>query len=608
MPATIHIMTDTLASQVAAGEVVERPASVIKELVENSLDAGAKHVRVDIQRGGISLIRITDDGCGMSPEDAQLCLQRHATSKLLDVGDLFQITQLGFRGEALPSIASISRLSISTRMHDALEGIEIRVDGGNAQEPRSSGCAPGTCIEMRELFFNTPVRRKFLKSEDTEASHIEHQLRLHALAFPQVRFTFRKDQQLVFDTPATHELRQRIASLTSPDTADQLIPIATTYGPGITVSGFLLPLTHARRNRQQQFIFLNKRPIDDPTVARALRDGYGGLPTGLHPALYLLIDMEPALVDVNVHPSKREVRFRRPSDLINTVMEAISTTLRDQAHSNPPEQMTAPATTQPLQPIVAHESSSASPTPPPPTPIKTTSIEAPLLTTEANTALQAPLAKLPILRPLPAHQRTLNIPTPPTEVATPTFRHIGTLHGRYALFENNEGLVILSPRAARERILFEQLLASQNAPLSSQKLLSPILLDLDPRDFQTISQLNPFFSQAGFSLTPFGTRTIRIEAIPSLLKLKDIESFLRQLIDNMAHADLRKKLKQSPFEPFAHTLSQRYAQAEALEALLSNAPALLSELLSCEIPYCTPTGKPTLSPVSLHELKRKFSL
>lgn len=605
MPATIHIMTDTLASQVAAGEVVERPASVIKELVENSLDAGAKHVRVDIQRGGISLIRITDDGCGMSPEDAQLCIQRHATSKLLDVGDLFQITQLGFRGEALPSIASISRLNISTRTHDALEGVEIRIDGGNAQEPRSSGCAPGTCIEMRDLFFNTPVRRKFLKSEDTEASHIEHQLRLHALAFPQVRFTFRKDQQLVFDTPATHELRQRIASLTSPDTADQLIPITTTYGPGITVSGFLLPLTHARRNRQQQFIFLNRRPIDDPTVARALRDGYGGLPTGLHPALYLLIDMEPALVDVNVHPSKREVRFRRPSDLINTVMEAISTTLRDQTRSAVPVQETNSSSVQTTQPVLSQIPNDLSPSL---DPVKKTTVEPKEETTRPITKETTPAVTLPNIRPLPAHQRTLPLPAPPTRVSIPAFRHIGTLHNRYALFENDEGLVILSPRAARERILFEQLLASQNAPLSSQKLLSPILLDLDPRDFQTISQLNAFFSQAGFSLTPFGTRTIRIEAIPALLKLKDIESFLRQLIDSMAHADLRKKLKQSPFEPFAHTLSQRYAQAEALEPLLSSAPALLAQLLSCEIPYCTPTGKPTLSPISLHELKRKFSL
>lgn len=598
-------MTDTLASQVAAGEVVERPASVIKELVENSLDAGAKHIRVDIQRGGISLIRITDDGCGMSPEDAQLCVQRHATSKLLDVGDLFQITQLGFRGEALPSIASISRLNISTRTHDALEGVEIRIDGGNTQEPRSSGCAPGTCIEMRDLFFNTPVRRKFLKSEDTEASHIEHQLRLHALAFPQVRFTFRKDQQLVFDTPATHELRQRIASLTSPYTADQLIPITTTYGPGITVSGFLLPLTHARRNRQQQFIFLNRRPIDDPTVARALRDGYGGLPTGLHPALYLLIDMEPALVDVNVHPSKREVRFRRPSDLINTVMEAISTTLRDQTRSAIPVQETNSSSTQITQPVISQIPNNLNPSL---DPAKKTTVEPKVETPRPIAKKATPAVILPNIRPLPAHQRTLPLPAPPATVSIPAFRHIGTLHDRYALFENDEGLVILSPRAARERILFEQLLASQNAPLSSQKLLSPILLDLDPRDFQTIAQLNAFFSQAGFSLTPFGTRTIRIEAIPALLKLKNIESFLRQLIDNMAHADLRKKLKQSPFEPFAHTLSQRYAQAEALEPLLSSAPALLTQLLSCEIPYCTPTGKPTLSPISLHELKRKFSL
>ena len=287
---TIHVMSPTLASQVAAGEVVERPASVVKELVENSLDAGAKSVRVEIRRGGVGLIRVTDDGCGMSREDASLCAKRHATSKLSSLEELFEITHLGFRGEAIPSIASVSRFKLCTRQQHALEGWEVRIDGGMEHEPRSSGVSPGTAIEVADLFYNTPARRKFLKSAETEASHVEHQIRLHALAFPQVRFTYRRDDQLVFDLPATTDLRVRISALTDPATAAALIPIEATTGPGISVSGYLLPLSEARRTRKGQYVFMNTRPVEDQLINRAIRDGYGGFPTGLHPALFLYMD------------------------------------------------------------------------------------------------------------------------------------------------------------------------------------------------------------------------------------------------------------------------------------------------------------------------------
>lgn len=312
---SIHVMSPTLASQVAAGEVVERPASVVKELVENSLDAGAKFVRVEIRRGGVGMIKVTDDGSGMSRADAELCTKRHATSKLSSLEELFEITHLGFRGEALPSIASVSRFKLCTRQQQDLEGWEIRIDGGLEHEPRSSGVSPGTAIEVADLFYNTPARRKFLKSAETEASHVEHQIRLHALAYPQVRFAYKRDDQLVFDLPATADLRVRISALTDAATAAALIPIETTIGPGISITGFLLPLSEARRTRKGQYVFMNTRPVEDQLINRAIRDGYGGFPTGLHPALFLYMEVEPALVDVNVHPAKKEVRFRRSADV-----------------------------------------------------------------------------------------------------------------------------------------------------------------------------------------------------------------------------------------------------------------------------------------------------
>ena len=326
---TIQRMSDTLASQVAAGEVVERPASVVKELVENSIDAHAKSIRVEISRGGVASIKVADDGDGMSRADLEMCLERHATSKLRTYEELFDIHQMGFRGEALPSIASVAQVAITTRRKQDVEGSRLDCHGGELQEIRAAGCPPGTEIEVRDLFYNTPARRKFLKSLETESGHIEQQLKLHALAFPDLRFTFIRDGDTVFDTPATPDLRHRISEFYGKENAGKLLRIRPTTGVGVHVEGYLMPLTDARRNRRLQYIFLNGRPIEDKMVSRAVRDGYGGFPTGLQPGYFVYIEMDPALVDVNVHPAKREVRFRRPADLTAAVMDAISATLAE---------------------------------------------------------------------------------------------------------------------------------------------------------------------------------------------------------------------------------------------------------------------------------------
>ncbi|MFI3243940.1 MAG: DNA mismatch repair endonuclease MutL, partial [Akkermansia sp.] len=357
---SIQLMDNVLASQVAAGEVVERPASVIKELVENSIDAGARTIRVEIQRGGSLLMRVTDDGCGMSRQDASMSLLRHATSKLRSFEDLFNIQQMGFRGEAIPSIASVSHFSILTRREQDIEGTLLRVDAGIAQEPQSAGCARGTVIEVRELFYNTPVRRKFLKSAETEAAHIQHQVSLHALCYPQIRFVLTIDGTNELDTAATKDLRQRIAELKGRDIAQKLIQMSPGEAPGVSVSGYLMPLAEAKRNRKMQYIFLNGRPIEDKMVLRAVRDGYGGLPTGLHPALFLYLQVEPGLVDINVHPAKKEVRFRRIADVCTAIMDAIAASLRNYAKQQQTSSSTPPTLGIP-QP--RHQANTASPTP-----------------------------------------------------------------------------------------------------------------------------------------------------------------------------------------------------------------------------------------------------
>ncbi len=597
----IHLMSDILASQVAAGEVVERPASVVKELVENSIDAGAHSVRVELRRGGVSLIKVTDDGCGMSKADAALCLQRHATSKLVQVEDLFAIRQLGFRGEALPSIASVSHLTLTTRRAADVEGWRVSAEGGVEAPMMNAGCAPGTEISVSNLFFNTPVRRKFLKSDETEAGHVEHQVRLHALAFPEIRFTYVRDGQMVFDVSATHDLRQRIADFVGRETAAALMRIRPTEAPGVRVSGYLMPISAARRNRRMQYIFLNGRPVEDQIINRAVRDGYGGFPPGLHPALFLYLEVEPALVDVNVHPAKREVRFRRPAEITLAVMDAVAATLAAHARGESEE---APAQPAPAPQPVREPSPVELPAGP------ARPAAAPVQRPESRPTL--------VLRPLVTpRQQELELPPAPAPVSPtvepepqpatlPNFRHIGTLHNQYAIFENKEGMVLMSPRAARERIIFERLQESNRRPLESQRLLVPELLELDTRDMGIALEVKPQLEQAGFQLSPFGRNTLRIEAIPSILPLRKVNDFVQELLRVFTSGEVRLNRARSPFEPFARQLARQYAMQEDVTAYLQNPLPLLATLLECEIPYCSPGGKSTLLPFPMAELNRRF--
>lgn len=591
----IHLMSDILASQVAAGEVVERPASVVKELVENSIDAGARSVRVELRRGGVSLIKVTDDGCGMSKADAALCLQRHATSKLVQVEDLFAIRQLGFRGEALPSIASVSHLTLTTRRAADVEGWCVSSEGGVEAPLMNAGCAPGTEISVSNLFFNTPVRRKFLKSDETEAGHVEHQVRLHALAFPEVRFTYVRDGQQVFDVVATHDLRQRIADFVGRETAASLMRIRPTEAPGVRVSGFLMPISAARRNRRMQYVFLNGRPVEDQIINRAVRDGYGGFPPGLHPALFLYLEVEPALVDVNVHPAKREVRFRRPAEITMAVMDAVAATLA--AHARGEEMEAAqpePAAEPPVAPVKQPASRVAAPAPrPEPRP----SLVLKPLVTPRQQELELPPAPAPVS---PAAEPE------PQPAPLPNFRHIGTLHNQYAIFENKEGMVLLSPRAARERIIFERLQESNRRPLVSQRLLVPELLELDTRDMGIALDVKPQLEQAGFQLSPFGRNTLRVEAVPAILPLRKVADFVQELLRVFTSGEVRLTRARSPFEPFARLLARQYAQQEEVAPYLQNPMPLLATLLECEIPYCSPGGKSTLLPFPMAELNRRF--
>ena len=596
----IHVLSDILASQVAAGEVVERPASVVKELVENSIDAGAREIRVDVDQGGSALIRVSDDGCGMSREDALLSLERHATSKLRTAGDLAAIRTLGFRGEAVPSIASVSRFRMVTRERDATAGTEILVDGGKLRDVREAGCAPGTTIEAKALFFNMPARRKFLRAESTESAHVEHQLRLHALAAPNIRFRLRRDDREVFDLPPVARAVDRVRQLLGNDLARELVTLPETRGNGIVVEGFVLPATHARKGRRHQFVFLNGRPVEDAVISRGLADGFrGSLTDGLHPAAWLWLDLEPTLVDVNVHPAKREVRFHRPVDVREAITEAVLASLKPKPAPLPTRAPVAPASppNRPADPPVWEK-----PTPPP------TATPAPATPAVPTwlARVQQPLPLPPAVAVRPEPEATLPTEPPgiPAEPAgqAPAFRLIDVLLRRWVLMESEEGLVLLDPRAATERILYETLVRQQGENLSVQRMLVPVLLETDPRDFDLVLRERQALAAAGIEVEPFGGNTLQVQSLPACLTLEDPRATLGSLLDELLH-------EHSPgprfaFERVARALASR--AAVGVRPKLAETQSLLGRLFACDLPYCAPDGRPTLTEIGARELERRF--
>src|SRR5213083_2765028 len=324
----IRLLPDTVASQVAAGEVVERPASVVKELIENGIDAGARKIEIAIRRGGMSLVRVIDDGCGMDRDDALLSLERHATSKIRSVSDLEAVETLGFRGEALPSIASVSRFRLTTREPDAVAGTEMMVNGGKIDIVRDGGEAPGTQVEVRSLFYNVPARRKFLRAENTESRNIEHQLHLQAIGHAQIAFTFARDDRVAFQLPATATLTDRIRDLYGNELLQQLVALNGSHSPQIRISGLIGQAGLSRQTRGQQLVFVNGRAIESPLITAAVREGYHTtLMKGQYPVTFLFLELDPGAVDVNVHPAKREVRFRDPNGVREAIARCIQQTL-----------------------------------------------------------------------------------------------------------------------------------------------------------------------------------------------------------------------------------------------------------------------------------------
>ena len=613
----VALLSEVVASQVAAGEVVERPASVVKELVENSLDARATAVEVVIQRGGIALVRVTDDGHGMDRDDALMCLERHATSKLRTGADLAAIATLGFRGEAMPSIASVSRFRLATREAGALVGTEVLVQGGRVEKVRDCGDAPGTSVEARSLFFNLPARRKFLRSESTESAHVESQLHLLALAHPAVRFTYVRDGRTVFQLPGVRRLLDRIRDLAGEEAAGELTPIDAPKQASplaLRITGFIGKPGVSRATRGSQRVFINGRAVENAVVNGALREGYHtALMKGRYPVAYLFLDMDPAAVDVNVHPAKREVRFREPGVAREALVAAVRRTLEAgradwtrSFHQPPlPEPIPLPLPPREVEPtdailpptVVADQVN-----PPAPPAAKVDPMDGlfPLTTTPARGAAAFMAPSVPAEGP----QRE----EPPRERVGDAgqFNVLGVLGRLYVLMENKDGLVLVDQHAAHERILFEELRRRLEAnDTLSQQLLFPLTLQMNPKDADWLRRHLEPLQRMGIGLEEFGAGAFKLDSLPPFLQVEEPLRLLREIIDALQAAGTGASKVRLGEEMIAKTVCRHAVKAND-RLRERELVRLLDDLLACELPYCCPHGRPTMIQLSYAELERKF--
>jgi DNA mismatch repair protein MutL len=658
----IRLLPDHVANQIAAGEVVERPASVVKELVENALDAQATRVTVEIQAGGRSLVRVTDDGFGMSRDDALLSLERHATSKIQRAEDLAAIATMGFRGEALPSIASVSRFNLTTRERDSgsPEGTQIVISGGKILEVKAAGSAPGTTIDVRQIFFNLPARRKFLRTEETEAAHIQHYLTLAALAYPEVAFTFQRDGRVVWQLPAVKSgsniadrlpaLRERMRAISggeqkllavdfsgdlpsddemdenaSFETSTLSAPPSVPQHSSLRVWGFIGAPGVSRSTREDQHVFVNRRPVENRGLNFALLEGYHtALMKGRYPVCCLFLEIDPAAVDVNIHPAKREVKFHREREVRQLVSQAVRETLlkfhegESKVPSSKFQVPTVPVVeargkTFETNPVPEFSTPSLPKFPLPPRPAPewpSQPAEQPPLKMGFAQPMPSPAASVaPTASAAPTRPSTFDLrpSSTPVPLLNVPLRLVGVIGRLYVVLESDRGLVLLDQHAAHERILFEQMLnrLEQKQQADSQKLLLPETVELSARDANFLRDQLPTLTRLGVGLSEFGERTFLLDALPPFVKVSDARKFVLEMIDELKAAGEGVNSLRLGEHTVAKTVCRHAVKAnDPLSGPeLEN---LVADLRRCAMPYTCPHGRPTLIEMNFRELEKKF--
>ncbi|MGN0843886.1 MAG: DNA mismatch repair endonuclease MutL [Kiritimatiellia bacterium] len=656
--AKIRMLSQDVANKIAAGEVVERPASVVKELLENALDAGSTRIDIVVTAGGRKLISIADNGSGMGRDDALMAPERQATSKIRTVQDIDRIQTMGFRGEALASIASVSHFTLRTRRPEDDAGTEIVIHGGIHTEVCDCGMPPGTTLEVRDLFYNLPARRAFLRSFQTEEAHIRNQVIVHAISRPDVAFSLTCDGASVYGLRPATSLQERLCDLFGSSQMEGFVAVDRVFG-AIHVHGFIGLASNTRADAQGQYVFVNQRPATAPAVQAAIREAYPRMEPGRRPQVFLFLDVPPESVDVNVHPTKREVRFRAVGAVRDAVLATISSALsphRAAAVFSPgstPEPVSAPAPVsqpeQPQQQAVAPTLPKPLTLSPPPRqeqfafhPISDTTFRAQRVTppvpadptadallpalppiASASTSATAPSAPPPIVQPSPSVSvhapvaspppPTPSVPTAPAAVPEPSasapwtnFRILGTLRSGYLMLETDGGYTIVDPCAAHERVIYERLmsLAAQTDTLS-QRLLIPQTVAMSPVDARRIRTLLPVLVSMGFDVEDFGGDTFVVHAMPDIVAGASAKSILEETALALEEAGPRRG-RQHWQEELVAAAASRGAVRTGKALNLEEQKVLLRELAGCKLPYASPLGYPTMIFTSTRELDRKF--
>jgi DNA mismatch repair protein MutL len=638
----IRVLSDQVANQIAAGEVVDRPASVVKELLENALDAGATRIRIEIEGGGRKLIRITDNGSGMSPDDAMLAFERHATSKIRSSDDLLTIATLGFRGEALPSIASISRLELLTRAADDAAGTHLEIAGGKILSVAETGAPAGTTLAIRDLFFNTPARRKFLKAESTELSHVTALVTHYALAHPDKHFELHSATHALLIAPPVRQTSERIYQIFGRDTLDQLISMAAERrfdragvpepapwrrdddyvppDPGhLRVSGFVSKPALQKLNRNSIYVFVNQRLIRDRLILHAVSEAYRNIiPPTSFPVILMFLEMPAHEVDVNVHPAKTEVRFRQQTLVHDFVRDTIRYTLmKVRPAADFLNALTSHAVASPSLSVSPMPESELRDSEPPPQ-----ASDAELLTLSAPT-LPPQAVKLPFASATAAvAQASTEAPSEThdcEEQALPeggeetgslnalaSLKPLGQLRESFILAVNDEGFWIVDQHVAHERVLFEKILRERDVErVERQRLLMPMLIDLQPHQMILFASLSAEMDRNGFEVEPFGPHTIAVKAAPAGLEGRELERMLMEVLEQQGASFQSENLE---------TARTRIAASIACHAAIKiNTPLdparmqwLLAELARTEHPTSCPHGRPIALRYSWKDILRAF--
>jgi DNA mismatch repair protein MutL len=585
---SIHILPSEVASQIAAGEVIERPASVVKELLENSVDAGARFIAIQIEDAGKRLIEVADDGCGIQPEELSMAVERHATSKLQNAEDLFKIGTLGFRGEALASIGSVARLTITSRPAQREIGAMLQMEGGLGTRVQATGSPVGTVVRVENLFFNVPARLKFLKTDTTERRQIDTLVTRYALAYPHIRFQLKQDGKPALQTSGNGKRREVLAALYGVDVARQMLEVLAEEEE-LGIQGFISPTALTRSNRREIVFFVNGRPVQDATLVAALIKAYHTLlMVGRYPLGILFLETPAESVDVNVHPTKAEVRFRDPNRVFSGVQAAVRRALL--AHTPVPRlDNQLRWTPGPGWEALAQQEYPDWPA-----------------TQEAGAqAAAGDLSEDGNQHPVFQSSATDQAPQPGLPGArVPLLRLVGQIASAYLVAEGPDGLYLIDQHAAHERVLFERFMAQRSKEIPSQVLLQPATVELPAASARLLEPQLPMLQRLGFEVEIFGSSTFLVRAIPNLLSDSDPAAALRVLVEDFEEDET--PLRGEVEARIIARVCKRAAVKAGHTLSAEEQKALLADLEACQSPRTCPHGRPTMIHLSVDLLERQF--